>query len=633
MRKLALIFFCLTFSFWQPVQAQASGRILLSAPDASRFPTVSAYLNITGPNGQFLSGLSAADLRLLENDQPASIQELREIQPGIQFSVAIDPGPDLAVRNTQGELRYDQIAKALQGWAAQDLTGKQDRYALYVNGAPPSDPFTDRTGWLQSFEAYQPDLHNAQPSLESLSMALDQAAPASQRKGAQVAVLWITPLPGTDLLDKLPDLSQKAQENQVHITVWMVGPQSAIDSDGGGALNQLATETGGQFFAFSGVEQLPDPETILAPLRGAYLVTYTSQARKSGTQSLVAELTTSDGTFSSQPQSFDLQVQAPNPMFVSLPTTLTRTAPADSQAPLEALAPMVQPIQVLVEFPDGYQRPLAATRLYVDGQLEAVNKKAPFTQFLWSLKPYTASGTHRLQVEAEDTLGLKKQSLEIPVEIQVTIPPETILTLITRHSTQLTWAVGGLAGLATLLLIFTGVRRRNRRLPGASRPGLIHRRGQQDPVTQTVSIAADPGRQGQPGWSDRLFGSRHASGQASAGQLVRLDENNQPLTSAPIRLAGEIIFGRDPVQANCVLESPSVEARHARLSQAPDGQYRLYDLGTVAGTWVNYAPISKEGIPLEHGDLIHIGRVGFRFVLVRPPSVPKPQVTAYKNVS
>jgi len=41
------------------------------------------------------------------------------------------------------------------------------------------------------------------------------------------------------------------------------------------------------------------------------------------------------------------------------------------------------------------------------------------------------------------------------------------------------------------------------------------------------------------------------------------------------------------------------------------------DLGSEAGTWVNYAPVSAEGSQLRHGDLLHIGRVAFRFLLNR----------------
>lgn len=39
----------------------------------------------------------------------------------------------------------------------------------------------------------------------------------------------------------------------------------------------------------------------------------------------------------------------------------------------------------------------------------------------------------------------------------------------------------------------------------------------------------------------------------------------------------------------------------------------LLDNNSIAGTWVNYTPVSIEGSCLRHGDLIHFARVGFRF--------------------
>jgi pSer/pThr/pTyr-binding forkhead associated (FHA) protein len=49
-----------------------------------------------------------------------------------------------------------------------------------------------------------------------------------------------------------------------------------------------------------------------------------------------------------------------------------------------------------------------------------------------------------------------------------------------------------------------------------------------------------------------------------------------------------------------------------------NGAFRLADEGSTAGTWVNYTPVSHEGTRLEHGDLIHFGRVGYRFMLKEP---------------
>jgi len=35
--------------------------------------------------------------------------------------------------------------------------------------------------------------------------------------------------------------------------------------------------------------------------------------------------------------------------------------------------------------------------------------------------------------------------------------------------------------------------------------------------------------------------------------------------------------------------------------------------GSAAGTWLNYAPVSKNGAHLEHGDVVQFGKATFRF--------------------
>jgi predicted component of type VI protein secretion system len=67
-----------------------------------------------------------------------------------------------------------------------------------------------------------------------------------------------------------------------------------------------------------------------------------------------------------------------------------------------------------------------------------------------------------------------------------------------------------------------------------------------------------------------------------------------------------------------VLNSPTVNDLHARLYRSTDGDFFLADQGSIAGTWINFAPITINGARLEHGDLIHIGRMMFRFELAQP---------------
>jgi pSer/pThr/pTyr-binding forkhead associated (FHA) protein len=101
-------------------------------------------------------------------------------------------------------------------------------------------------------------------------------------------------------------------------------------------------------------------------------------------------------------------------------------------------------------------------------------------------------------------------------------------------------------------------------------------------------------------------------------------EDSPPVVPIPIT-ANVVTFGRDAVRATLVLEDVSVEEIHARL-QRENNLYRLVDAGSVAGTWVNYTPVSRDGTLLENGDFIHIGRIGFRFIQRESGHVRKPVV-------
>ena len=105
--------------------------------------------------------------------------------------------------------------------------------------------------------------------------------------------------------------------------------------------------------------------------------------------------------------------------------------------------------------------------------------------------------------------------------------------------------------------------------------------------------------------------------------------------TVPIPLTGsEITLGSDPQKATLVFPNSSVDPLHARLIRTPDGYYLISDEGSVAGTWLNFTPVSASGCRLIHGDLINIGMVSLRFseknpsILRKPVMVPIAQSTA-----
>ena len=92
--------------------------------------------------------------------------------------------------------------------------------------------------------------------------------------------------------------------------------------------------------------------------------------------------------------------------------------------------------------------------------------------------------------------------------------------------------------------------------------------------------------------------------------------------SKPFTLLGkDVIIGSNPKQATLVLEEPSVEAAHTRLMRMEDGvTFWVTDLGSKAGTWVNYSPIPAQGTRLQPGDILHVGSAGFRVTCLNTQS-------------
>jgi predicted component of type VI protein secretion system len=80
-----------------------------------------------------------------------------------------------------------------------------------------------------------------------------------------------------------------------------------------------------------------------------------------------------------------------------------------------------------------------------------------------------------------------------------------------------------------------------------------------------------------------------------------------------------------------VLDDLSISPLHARIKQAEDGGFIIYDHASVAGTWVNYEPVPREGHRLAHGDRIHFGQLFYRFDLNRPPTASEPKVISKKS--
>ncbi|MBU2609756.1 MAG: FHA domain-containing protein [Chloroflexi bacterium] len=606
-----------------PASAQRQAQVDLYTLQTDSFPVMTAALDVFDAAGGFASGLTTENITVLEDDQPRPLDSLHELQPGVQFVLAINPGPIFAIRDSNAVSRYDKIAAPLRDWAAARPAESADDLSLVTTDGLVSLHMKSASDFLNALAAYQPDSRAITPSLNTLSRALDIAAETTAQSGMKRAVLFITPLPEREAIPTLQSLAARAAQLKIRVYVWMVAPKDYFSTSGAIALKELAAQTGGQAFPFSGEEALPDLETYLIPLRHTYTLTYTSAIKTPGSHTLTIQVDLEGQTASAAPLTFELDVQPPNPILVSLPEQIVRQSPDVKTNNLTAFAPTEEKIEIIVEFPDGHPRPLVRTTLYVDGIIADENTSEPFDKFTWNLDSYTSSGQHNLQVEAVDSLGLSKVSLGVPVTVTVVKPPRGLQVFLARNSL---WIAGGavlLAGAALGLILFAGGRLRR----AANTARGLERKMRQDPLTQPISPRAE-GLTAEKSGLQLPWARRRKNAPA---YLLRLKEDGQPVTAPPIPLTGsEMTFGTNPTQATHVLDDPSVSPLHARLKKERDGEFYLLDQNSIAGTWVNYEPVKNEPRRLKHGDILHLGQLSYRFMLRKPPEKPKPRIIQQK---
>ena len=614
------------------VSAQTPSRATLSTPSVTSFPRMVAYLDVRDEQGNFLSGLTAGDVTVIENNTSFPASDLLEIRPGAQVVVAFNLGSSFAIRDGAGNTRYDYVVSDLSAWATSKANaGDQiDDLSIVTPGGNPIQHTSNAIEWLNALQAFEAELQSTSPGLDVLGRAVDLAADPVPKEGMGRVVLFLTPALDASLADALQNQADRARDAGVRILVWVVDSQSVFDSPGVSAMQAMAEQTGGSVEVFSGAEVLPDLETQVESFRRVYQLGYRSLVNRSGSHQVVAFVQQGDSELTTAPQTFELQIAPPAAAFVSLPAEVVRSNPPDDAAALDQLLPTVTTIDILIEFPDDLPRQIVRSTLYANGEAVAENRTAPFEQFTWELSDYQANQVVVLSAEVEDEIGLVSRSLDTPLQISVQRNPVGLRLLLARYGA---WLAGGIALLAGAVLMLVLV------LSGRLNPRPLGRRRRSkssplDPVTQPVAevapSAVQPGRFAQIAsrispprlrWPQRRIGRQQAY-----AYLAPVTEGGDPRSGQiePV-IQPEIFFGADASQSTIPLLDDSLEAVHSRLWRDETGVIYLADMETIAGTWINYAPVTREGGRVQHGDLIHIGKVGFRFTESNPAQATRPR--------
>lgn len=585
-----------------PVLGQASATLAVSTPQTIAFPEITVEFKLNDSTGYPIRNLDPYQLTVIENDIELPVTSLSESYRGTLFVLAINGDREMDIRDATGASRYQKIADALEAWAAGWHFSGKDSWSVMTNNGLQVGNSSDAVTWMTALEAYQPNFRQLEPELTSLQEAVQMLQRIETPFGVDKSLLYVTPPPTADQIDGVNALAQQARQAGIQVNVWMVGEAYFLTNDQGGSLVEMAASTGGQFYHYAGSETLPDLNGALNDLGYVAVLTYESAVRETRTFPLAIRADIGDIEVSGESLPFYIDVQPPNPMLLSPPVSITLQPITDEDADSYSFDPAQLDLQILLEFPDGHQRPLTASRLLVDGSVVDVNVSAPFDVFSWGLTGLTESGEHTIQVEVEDSLGLTGATLLTPVQVEIIEPGLRGNWSLQQVGLVVSGAVAG-AGLVLLGVWYFRKRLQANRPNWASRTGTIGS-GQASSLPDEEAIEPQQ--------------------YAALIPLNSFDETGLAITKE------RVVLGSDPQQANLVLSGPGITPVQAELRLEEDC-FWLQSFDPKAGSVrVNYQPVGPGRVQLKPGDLLHFGECGFRFTMVEYESEKQISVTRYE---
>jgi hypothetical protein len=575
-------------------RAQTPINVGVSSISVDNFPAVTLSLTIADGEGQSIPGLTADNFVIREDGSPRPEATVSQTEIGSRQVFAILTGRTLRIRDSQGRTRFDFVRQALlDWWSTPTVAGYElDDLTLLTSDGPLAVHASAPT-LSSALTAHQPTFAEEPTDYDFLTLSLGYLADPPPNKGMPGSlVLFAPPLEGlTDV--SLDNIVARARQSGTAIFPVLVGPPEAIDSPGTDWMRQLALQTGGAFSVFDPTHGLQALAEKVVGRRFIYTIGYTSQANTSGTHQIEVQVAAPGAGATSVEQTYQVQILPPEVSFIQPPSKVVRQS-EDPTVPIEQLPPTEQDVRFLIDFPDGHPRPLTRATLYVDDEAVSVLDAPPFNQFALDLTRFVESGSHTLRVEAVDSLGLSSTTEPSRLEIEVRPPP--------RGLAAMRPALGSIA--AALGVLVLGV---------ALAVSMMSAGRRQAAASRNAGRAT-----GLPSTKHRASMRKRPAETAVEAVLIPVDSRGQE--GKPLPLTGiDVVLGRDASLAGIVLDDPSVSGMHARMIRLAGGGYLLRDQDSIAGTWVNFQPVTNDGTQLANEDMIHLGRVGLRFRQTLPP--------------
>jgi len=587
--------------------AQDSLIVQISAVRTDSFPDMVMYASVSDQDGNRLTGLTPQNFTILEDENELPATSVQEERIGTRQIFVLNTSLALGLRDASGKTRYDYARQALYGWwqlpdAAQ--VGLDD-LSLYTSEAVLAEHQSAAALLASRLAGFTPAFELETDPYRRIQQALLQAHTPLPREGMTSSLIFLTPIVRGPELDAINDTIVAAQELGVRIYTVLLADAADMENPIVTEMSRLSTETGGELMLLEPESGLNDLARKVISQQSQYILHYTSQADTSGSHSLALVAGNAAASGASSPNTFSIDILPPSIAFQALPARIVRQT-EDPAQPLEEIRPTELEVLIDIDFPDGYPRKLSRTVLYINEEQVLVNTSEPFERFTWDISSYTASGSLALSAEVVDSLGLSSTTSSHSLELEISLPPSGLAALQPLLNNLLLTLSGILlaAGVVTGVVFFIRRSITSARIPVETDP---------------ANRRAQPARQ-----------LRSNAGQGSELPEAVLVSEENPEQSVDL-FGIDHIIGRDPSLATILLPDPSVDPLHARMIRHANGAYLLKDLGSSAGTWVNYHQIPESGMILNHGDLVNIGRTAFRFVWSSPPDSSPPKVTVLET--
>jgi hypothetical protein len=502
----------------------------------------------------------------------------------------INPERTLVLTYPSGYSNYDRMLSAMRELGSDLTPVTGDVYSLFINPDIHYDQLENYTEWKNTLEGYKENQRQMNSSLQSLENAIRVLTSSPATK--ETVLVYMTPYIEPTEIPALTALINQAGEAGIPVHIWMTASPIVIGTAYQTDLQAVCQTWGGSLTILSG-SQIPfNPRDYLKGKGYRYTVSWQSEIRSGSTQQISLRLSPPGGAvLTSAMSDVALEVLPTSLSFNNLPEQLTVTIRSD-----DLIEPTELPIQALIEFPDGFPREVLSTSLYANGSLVQQREAAPFGDFLLDLSDYRDQSKLSLQLTLKDALGFEARSEMKSIELiwsdLAANQPKPLV------SNPWLWLGLGLATLGLLAIIIIPTRLKKRTAK-----------------TDSAEPAAPAARVEPESFVPmKTFGS-----------LIKLDRDNTPCAEKPLLLVKEVtLIGKDPQLANLVLNDEALEPLHAEIHVFPDGRTRLTDFHTIAGTYVNFKAVDTKGMEIHHGDILHFGRLSYRFN--SPSRVTSPKI-------